>query len=71
MRDLLDKRNELCKLSQNLRVVKFDSFLAKEDISHLIEVQDQVYKRWKFYDNFIKNRRIVKNERKEICTKER
>ena len=39
MRDLLDKRNELCKLSQNLRVVKFDTYLAKEDVTHLIEVQ--------------------------------
>lgn len=70
MRDLLLKKNELCRLSKDLRSAKFDLYMAKEDVTHLIKVQNDIYHRFKFYDNFIKNRRKVKNERKEIHTKE-
>lgn len=70
MRDLLIKRNELCRLSKDLRSAKFDMYINKEDVTNLIKVQNDVYQRWKFYDNYIRNRRNVKNEQ-EICTKER
>ena len=71
MRDLLIKRNELCRLSKDLRSAKFDMYIEKEDVTNLIKIQNDVYHRFKFYDEYIKNRRIVKNERKEICSKER
>lgn len=71
MRDIYLKRNELCRLSKDLRSAKFDMYINKEDVTNLIKVQNDIWNRYKFYDNFIKNRRIVKDGRKEICTKER
>lgn len=54
MRDLYLKRKQLCELSKNLRSVKFDLGLEKKDINYLIRQQNDVYKRFKFYDNYIK-----------------
>lgn len=71
MRDLLIKRNELCRLSKDLRSAKFDMYIEKEDVTNLIKVQNDVYHRFKFYDEYIKNRRIAKNERKKVHTEER
>ena len=56
------KRNELNNLSQTLRVVKFDTRFSKEQVFKLIKRQDEVYKRYKFYDNFIKIGGKVRNE---------
>lgn len=70
MRDLLIKRNELCRLSKDLRSAKFDMYIEKEDVTNLIKVQNDVYHRFKFYDEYIKNRRLAKNERKKVHTKE-
>ena len=70
MRDLYLKRKQLCELSKNLRSVKFDLGLEKKDINYLIKQQNDVYKRFKFYDNYIKIGGRLKNEQ-EICTKER
>lgn len=71
MRDLYLKRNKLCDLSFMLRNEQFNAYLNKEQLSLIIKNRKEVYKRFKFYDNFIKNRRIVKDGRKEIRSKER
>lgn len=54
MKDLYLKRNELNEKSQKLRVVKFHGDLPREKITKLMKEQDEIYKRWKFYDNYIK-----------------
>ena len=54
MRDLIDKRNELNKNSQNLRTIKFIEQLKREDVTKLIEEQNKVYKEFLFYREYIK-----------------
>lgn len=70
MRDLYIKRNELCNKSTELQVAKWDIKLSKDKITDLIKKQDDVYKRYKFYDNIIKIRGEMKNG-KILCTKEK
>ena len=70
MRDLYIKRNELCSKSTDLQVAKWDIKLSKDKITDLIKKQDDVYKRYKFYDNIIKIRGEMKNG-KILCTKEK
>lgn len=70
MRDLYIKRNELCSKSTELQVAKWDIKLCKDKITDLIKKQDDVYKRYKFYDNIIKIRGEMKNG-KILCTKEK
>ena len=54
MRDLYLKRNELNEKSQKLRVAKFDPRISKDMIEVLIRKQKEIYKRFKFYDEYIK-----------------
>ncbi len=61
MRDLYIKRNELCKKSMIMQVVKWDLVLSDNRVDELIKEQDKVYKRFKFYDNFLKEREKLKN----------
>ena len=70
MRDLYIKRNELCTKSTELQVAKWDIKLSKDKITDLIKKQDDVYKRYKFYDNFLKIRGEMKDG-KILCTKEK
>ena len=70
MRDLYIKRNELCNKSTELQVAKWDIKLSKDKITDLIKKQDDVYKRYKFYDNIIKIRGEMKNG-KILCAKEK
>lgn len=70
MRDLYIKRNELCSKSTELQVAKWNIKLSKDKITDLIKKQDDVYKRYKFYDNIIKIRGEMKNG-KILCTKEK
>ena len=70
MRDLYLKRNELRELSKNLRSCKFDMQIAKEDVTHIIKVQNDVWNRYKFYDNYIKIGGKI-NGRKKVHIKER
>ena len=60
MNELYIKRNELNKKSQKLRIAKWSLKLTTQQISDLINKQDEVYKRYKFYDNFIKIRGELK-----------
>ena len=60
MNELYIKRNELNKKSQKLRIAKWSLKLTTQQISDLINKQDEVYKRYKFYDNFIKIRGEMK-----------
>lgn len=54
MKDIILKRNELCKKSIKLRCAKFQADIPREKVTKLIEEQDKIYKKYKFYDNFIK-----------------
>lgn len=54
MKDLIIKKQELCKKSIILRSAKFDSKVKREDVSKLIDEQDKVYKHYKFYDEYLK-----------------
>lgn len=60
-RSIRDKRNTLRITSTNLRRVAMDS--DKTIIyTDLRNKQDDVYNKWQFYDNLIKNIERVENE---------
>ena len=69
MRDLYLRRKQLCDTSMNLRSLKFEVGMEKEEIDKIIKIQNEAYKRWKFYDNYLKIGGKVKNE--ILHTKER
>lgn len=69
MRDLYLKRNELNARSQKLRTAKFKENISREKIKELIEQQEEIYKRYKFYDNYIKIGGRIHEQ--QIHTKER
>lgn len=54
MRDLYLKRNELNQKSQKLRCAKFENNISRDKVTELIKVQEEIYNRYKFYDNFLK-----------------
>ena len=59
MRDLIDKRNQLNKYSQRLRTLKFDTTVFnphqnKEKITQLIKEQNEMYHKFIFYKEYIK-----------------
>ena len=62
MKDILEKRNKLCKCSINLRTIKFDLKLSKDKIEDLIKEQDKAFKEYYFYREYIKA--INKEKRK-------
>lgn len=55
-RDIIDKRNELNRNSLRLRSLKFDITLwnSRNDVTRLIKEQDDTYKKFIFYKEFIK-----------------
>lgn len=67
MRDLIDKRNQLNNYSQRLRTLKFDNVIFNprdrnnKKITEIIEEQDNIYKQFIFYKEYIKE---VNKERK-------
>ena len=61
MRDLYIKRNELCKKSCDMRTAKWDLDIKPELVDELVREQDKVYKRFKFYDGYLKEREKLKN----------
>ena len=63
MRSLLDKRNKLNKNSRALRTIKFVQQLKREDVTVLINEQNEVYKQFIFYKEMIKA--YEKEKRKE------
>ena len=70
MRDLYIKRNELCKKSCDMRTAKWDLDIKPELVDELVKEQDKVYKRFKFYDSYLKEREKLKNE-KVLCIKKK
>ena len=64
MKDLIVKKQELCKKSIVLRSAKFDTKVKRDDVSRLIEEQDKVYKQYKFYEQYIKAISKEKRNRK-------
>lgn len=54
MKDLLIKRNKLRKNAMILRSVKFDEKVNGDKVTVLNKEQDKLWKKYKFYDNFIK-----------------
>lgn len=69
MRDLYLRRKQLCDTSMNLRSLKFEVGMEKEEIDKIIKIQNEAYKRWKFYDNYLKIGGKLKSE--ILHTKER
>lgn len=69
MRDLYLERNKLCDLSFMLRNEQFNAYLNKEQLSLIIKNRKEVYKKYKFYDNYIKIGGKIKSE--ILHTKER
>ena len=69
MRDLYLRRKQLCDTSMNLRSLKFEVGMEKEEIDKIIKIQNEAYKRWKFYDNYLKIGGKIKSE--ILHTKER
>ena len=69
MRDLYLRRKQLCDTSMNLRSLKFEVGMEKEEIDKIIKIQNDAYKRWKFYDNYLKIGGKLKSE--ILHTKER
>ena len=70
MRDIYLKRNELSRKSQKLQTAKFDLSLTGDQVNELVRVQDEIYKRFKFYDEYLKIGGKL-NARGKICIKER
>ena len=62
MKDLLIKRNKLRKDAMILRSVKFDKKVNGDRVTILNKEQDGLWKKYKFYDNFIKakNKEVVR-----------
>lgn len=59
MRDLIDRRNQLNKYSQRLRTLKFDTTVFnpqqnKEKITQLIKEQNEMYHKFIFYREYLK-----------------
>ena len=54
MNDLYLKRNKLINDSSHLRTMKFDEDLTKKQIEDLINKENNIYNKYKFYDNYIK-----------------
>ena len=54
MKDLIEKRNKLKRDAMRLREVKFEPKLRNEHSMNLNKVQDNLWKKYKFYDNLLK-----------------
>lgn len=66
MRDLIDRRNQLNNYSQRLRTLKFDIMVFnpqqnKEKITELIKQQNDMYHKFIFYREYLKE---ISKERK-------
>ena len=48
MKDIILKRNELCKKSIKLRCAEFQADIPREKVTKLIEEQDKIYKNINF-----------------------
>lgn len=54
MKDIYLKRNKLRENSIKLRSTKFDKSLKREETFKLNEEQTKIYKKFNFYNEFIK-----------------
>ena len=64
MQDIYLKRNKLRENSVKLRSAKFDKRLKKEDTFKLNEEQTEIWKKFSFYNEFIKAYSKEKEEKK-------
>ena len=66
MRDLIDERNKLNTNSQKLRTLKFSATLwnSRKDVTRLIKEQNEAYKKFIFYKEFIKAQSKERKDRK-------
>lgn len=62
MKDIYLQRNKLRDNSIKLRSAKFEKRLSKEETFKLNEEQNKVYKKFCFYNNFLKS---INKERKK------
>lgn len=54
MKDIYIKRNKLRDNSIKLRSAKFEKRLARDETFKLNEEQTKIYKKFKFYDEYLK-----------------
>lgn len=64
MQDIYLKRNKLRENSIKFRSAKFDTNLKKEETFKLNEEQTKVFKKFKFYNEFLKAYSKEKEEKK-------
>ena len=62
MKDIMIKRNELRKKAMDMRLAKFEMGLSYKQQKRIGDEQDKLYKKYKFFDNFIKKREEVKHK---------
>lgn len=62
MKDLILKRNELRKNAMDMRPAKFEPGLSYEQQKKIDDEQDKIYKKYKFFDNYLKKREEVKRK---------
>lgn len=61
MKDIIIERNRLRQASSQLRTAKFDPSFTN-NFEKVEKEQTKLYKKFRFYDNFLKVRDKVKNE---------
>ena len=61
-REIREKRDKLRKSSMKLRELTLDCDVRTEKTLQLRKIQDEQYKKYEFYDNFIKANERVKDK---------
>lgn len=62
-KDIKTKRNELFKTWTNAKQQLYYEQNNYEQFQAIYEVEDEAYNQWKFYDNFIKAKEKIENEK--------
>ena len=62
-KDIKTKRNELYKIWTNAKQQLYYEQNNYEQFQAIYEVEDKAYNQWKFYDNYIKAKEKVENEK--------
>lgn len=62
-KEILKKKDELYYKSSNIKSICFDKETNRNNIDDLRKKQDELYKKWQFYDKLIKTIGGEKNDR--------
>lgn len=63
MKNIKSKRNELYKTWTNAKQLLNGEEQTFEQFQAIYDIEDQAYNQWKFYDNFIKAKEKIENEK--------